>query len=605
MAVAEENQEKLTVRCLSCQLDDIPADVTSCPNCGANLTTLLRDTLPPGSYLSSGAYRIDHVLGRGGFGITYKGKQTALEQTVAIKEFYLGEFTQRETTTGKLMVLSDRESDFSRGLSRFEREGKTLANLSHPNVVRVLNLFNDNGTTYLVMEYLSGKTLKAYMKEGRLTEDRIRQIMASLVDALAAVHDKSVYHLDIKPANVLIEPSGRVVLIDFGAARQGFSSNTTIPAYTPSYAPIEVMSAEQVGPYADIFEMGMMLHEMLTGTLPPPALDRITKLARSGDWQPDPEKVQEPWRTLITSALPLRPDDRPQSVRDWWDPVMGPSNANMSLASSTPSMASSGAPATAAPGAPVIGTDIHATATISPSVAKNGGEAAYVTENNERGTFKCPAGIWDGAVHRIPGLGNPGRNGGRAGALVIKVQVRQGATGPASTTSKSGTRSGSISGLGPALKGVTVTGAMNNQGGLPTGAKIAMAVGVVVLLAIAGLLARTFMAKPATPVPPTPKAPESSAAATTVKVDATNGARATEFCPKTEMRAANKVASNKFCEEHALKCPKDGKIYSLYATDNKGNVVTDANGKKEKRRFCTNHGDEPVILKVAQAFANQ
>ncbi|GAB4464657.1 MAG: hypothetical protein OHK0029_34830 [Armatimonadaceae bacterium] len=520
MATAEQqNQESAVIRCLSCQTEGIPADTPVCPNCGANMPTLLRDTLSPGMVLNNGAYKIDYVLGRGGFGITYKGKQTALEQTVAIKEFYLGEFTQRETTTGRLMVLSDREEEFSRGLMRFEREGKTLAALSHPNVVRVLNLFNDNGTTYLVMEYLSGKTLKAVMKEGRLTEDRIRQIMESLVDALAAVHDKGVYHLDIKPANVLIEPSGRVVLIDFGAARQGFSSQTTIPAYTPSYAPIEVMSAEQVGPYSDIFELGMMLHEMLTGTLPPPALDRLTKMQKQGDWEPDPEKVSDLWRTLILSALPLRPEERPQDVHAWWDPVMG-ATSTYNYRPAGNAAATQDAPP---PGAPVPGTDIHAEAEISPGVAKNGGEAAYVTENNERGTFRCPAGVWDGAVHRVPGQGNPGKNGGRPGALIIKVKVRQNAprVGSGSSNSASGRRTALFPTSAPAAGGnVVVSNQQPSGGGMSGMVKIGIAVGVVVLLAVAAIVVMRGMAGAGTSGVGTPsgnEAPAASGAANTDK----------------------------------------------------------------------------------------
>jgi predicted Ser/Thr protein kinase len=603
VTLAEDNQEKLTVRCLICQTDGIPLEATLCPNCGANLASLLRDTLPPGTPLASGAYRLDHVLGRGGFGITYRGKQTALEQLVAIKEFYLGEFTQRETTTGKIMVLSDRETEFTRGLSRFVREGKTLASLSHPNVVRVLNLFEDNGTAYLVMEYLSGKTLKAVAKEGRLTEDRIRQIMTALVDALAAVHDKGVFHLDIKPANVLIEPSGRTVLIDFGAARQGIHSQTTIPAYTPSYAPIEVMSAEQVGPYSDIFELGMMLYEMVTGTLPPPALDRITKLARTGDWQPDPEKCPEPWATLVRTALPLRPDDRPQTVHEWWEPVMGSSAVVMPLAlgggSSTGSGTTGPGYPDAAPGAPVAGGDIHATAVISPAVAKNGGEASYLTENNERGTFKVPPAIWDGAVHRLPGQGNPGRNGGRNGALIIKIQVRQGAAGVG--TGNTG-RSVTVTNSAPVSRNsVTVTGAIAPGEGNNTVRVAAIVVGVIALLGLLAFLARGMFAGGGNATPDAPKKTSESGGAANaatvamVKVDAENGALATEFSRKTEMRPADKVASKKPTEERALKCPKCGKVYSLYLPGET------QNGKPVRRKFC---GDDFAKLTLAKEWAD-
>lgn len=611
MSVAQDNLNLLTVRCLICQTEGIPTDVNVCPNCGANIATLLRDTLTPGTILAGGAYQVGYVLGRGGFGITYRGRQTALEQTVAIKEFYLGEYTQRETTTGRLVILSDREEEYTRGLARFVREGKTLASLSHPNVVRVLNLFEDNSTAYLVMEYLEGKTLKAVMKEARLPEDRIRQIMGSLVDALAAVHDKAIFHLDIKPANVLVEPGGRVVLIDFGAARQGIHSQTTVPAYTPSYAPIEVMSAESVGPYSDIFEMGMMLHEMVTGTLPPPALDRITKLARSGDWHPDPEKVAEPWATLIRSALPLRTEDRPQNVRSWWDSVMGAGAGAIVTPTISPSQPGSfpAPPTPFIPGGAAAGSDMHATAVISPAVAKNGGEASYTTENNERGTFKCPPGIWEGYVHRVPGQGNPGKNGGRPGALVIKVSVRQGAAtlGTGNSNSRPGTRSGNSQlGTVSGIRGVTVSGAPpRNDSSIVK--KVLIGVGVLVVLAAMAFVGKMFLpngntkpgssSEPPKGAPPKKNAESKVKAASLIRVCNASGARANQFCQKTQEKPESSLTSNDPCLQHALKCKFCGEIYPL--------MITLDNGKREQRKFCVkdsclkNNGDG-VPLELAR-----
>ena len=302
------------MRCLHCGFDGLDSSTVLCPKCKVHLPSLMRDMLPAGTELHGGKYRIDYALGRGGFGITYRAVHLRLEQLAAVKEFYPQEQALRDATNGSLSVKASQRDSYERALRRFVREGRVLARLDHPSVVRVRDLFEERGTAYLVMDLVQGKSLREVLDDApgrRLPEERVRDIVAQLVGALEEVHREGVYHLDIKPDNVLLTPKGRAVLIDFGAARQNLSTNTT-QAFTPEYAAPEVMAGTDVGPESDIFELGMMTHEMLTGKLPTSAMRRWVE----DDWTPD--ALEQPWRTLVHSSLRLRREERPSSVREWW-----------------------------------------------------------------------------------------------------------------------------------------------------------------------------------------------------------------------------------------------------------------------------------------------
>lgn len=303
------------MRCLNCHQDGLSVSIEVCPQCGAIVRSLLRDVLPIGTMLRGGSYRLDYALGRGGFGITYRAIHTALEQPVAIKEFYPQEQALRDGSTGGLSILTTHQGAYQRGLERFVREGRILARLNHPNVVRVQDLFEERNTAYLVMELLVGRTLQQELEaqsERRLLPERVTEIIEPLVRALEQVHQAGIYHLDLKPDNVMLTTEGRVVLVDFGAARQGFSSRST-QAYTLEYAAPEVIAGKDVGPQSDIFELGMMLYEMLTGERPASALNRLLK----DTWEP--RKLEEPWQSSISTALRIPKEERPPSVKEWWE----------------------------------------------------------------------------------------------------------------------------------------------------------------------------------------------------------------------------------------------------------------------------------------------
>jgi serine/threonine protein kinase/regulator of sirC expression with transglutaminase-like and TPR domain len=306
------------MRCLNCRLDGIPKATQICSKCGVHLPSLMRDLLPAGTLLRGGDYQIDYALGRGGFGVTYRAAHTRLEKLVAIKEFYPQEQVFREGTTGRLTVPTTSEEAYQRGLQRFEKEGRTLAKLNHPNVVQVIDFFQEQGTAYLVMELLTGGTLRDELDsqpEKKLSIPRVKIITTALVDALTAVHQQGIYHLDLKPENVIITGEGRIVLVDFGASRQHIEQKSTRKstyAFTENYAAPEVIAGREVGAESDLFELGMILHEMLTGNLPPSALNRLMK----DEWFP--YQLDESWQGMVTAALQLQGQFRPKNIQQWW-----------------------------------------------------------------------------------------------------------------------------------------------------------------------------------------------------------------------------------------------------------------------------------------------
>jgi formylglycine-generating enzyme required for sulfatase activity/predicted Ser/Thr protein kinase len=283
----------------------------------------MRDVLPPTTQLRAGTYQLDYALGRGGFGVTYRGHHTLLEQLVAIKEFFPQSCAVRNPTTGGFTIPRNQGDVYQRGKQRFLKEGKILARLRHPHVVGVTDLFEENDTAYLVMELVSGRSLRTELESqpGRkLSPERVKEITGQLVEALAAVHQEGIFHLDVKPDNVLLAPEGKSVLVDFGSAKQAVGTrvgSSSTRTFTQEYAAPEVIGGGEVGVESDIFELGMMVYEMLVGELPPNALLRLTQI----DWKP--EGLASPWQELLVAALAYQKEDRPKDVKEWWRMVGG------------------------------------------------------------------------------------------------------------------------------------------------------------------------------------------------------------------------------------------------------------------------------------------
>jgi serine/threonine protein kinase len=235
--------------------------------------------LPEGHQLQN--YRILRVLAHGGFSIVYLAHDEN-EAPVAIKE-YLPSTLALRTGAGAVPVVPEvHAAAFRYGLKCFFEEGRALASLAHPNVVRVLNFFRANETVYLVMRYERGRSLQEHLhaRQGVLKETWIRNTFATLLNGLREVHSNKLLHLDIKPGNVYLRGDGTPLLLDFGAARQMLAGEAPVlpPMYTPGFAsPEHHADRSKLGPWSDIYSVGATLYACVAGEAPPAAEERMEK----------------------------------------------------------------------------------------------------------------------------------------------------------------------------------------------------------------------------------------------------------------------------------------------------------------------------------------
>ena len=272
--------------------------------------------LPEGFQLEN--YRILRVLASGGFSFVYLAHDEK-EAPVALKEYLPATLALRVNSSTAPVIAEENLSVYRYGLKCFFEEGRALAMLQHPNVVRVLNFFRANETVYLVMRYERGRTLQEHVQKrsGAMKEEWIRTTFASLLNGLREVHSNKLLHLDIKPGNIYIRNDGNPVLIDFGAARQTLSVDgmKLPPMYTPGFAsPEHHRERDRLGPWSDIYSIGASMHACLSGESPPTALQRLEKdrmtSARKG-WS---GKYSAELLDTIDWCLRLDHMERPQSV---------------------------------------------------------------------------------------------------------------------------------------------------------------------------------------------------------------------------------------------------------------------------------------------------
>lgn len=236
--------------------------------------------LPAGFQLEE--YVIQNQLSVGGFSIVYLAKDGA-GQSVAIKEYLPASLSLRGEGQIKPVIPPEHLSAFRYGMKCFFEEGRALARLSHPNVIRVLNFFRANDTVYMVMEYERGRTLQEFIqshKDSRIHERFIRGVFNRMLNGLREVHAHKLLHLDLKPSNIYLRTDNTPVLIDFGAARQTLQADAPIlkPMYTPGFAsPEHYHKRENLGPWSDIYSVGASMYACLAGSAPPPADKRQEK----------------------------------------------------------------------------------------------------------------------------------------------------------------------------------------------------------------------------------------------------------------------------------------------------------------------------------------
>ncbi|MCI6885630.1 MAG: serine/threonine protein kinase, partial [Lachnospiraceae bacterium] len=304
-----------------------------CPHCGYEFNTPPKQSyhIPPGSVLQQ-RYIVGRALGFGGFGITYIGWDYVMARKVAIKEYLPSEFATRMPTQLKVTVYSgEREEQYKEGLIKTMEEARRLAKFeSVPGIVQIYDCFEENGTSYIVMEFLEGMSLKDYLAEkGNMTPEQALPVVLQIAAAMEAVHKTGILHRDIAPDNIYVlnpdEPDSlRVKLLDFGAARYATTkhSKSLSVIIKPGYAPEEqYRSRGDQGTWTDVYALAATFYKMLTGVTPEDAMERsvkdeVKKPSRMGI------KISKPTETALMNAMHVKIQDRTQTMEEFSQELM-------------------------------------------------------------------------------------------------------------------------------------------------------------------------------------------------------------------------------------------------------------------------------------------
>ncbi len=283
------------------------------------LTRNVENTLPTGYVINE--YRVDSVLGAGGFGITYLATDLNLKRQVALKEYLPVDVASRQPDHSISVRTSADSESFAWGLQRFLDEARTLASFHHPNIVRVMRFFEGNATGYMVMEFVAGEPLNGWIKPRRpLPQQALLDLVTPLLGGLTAIHNAGYLHRDIKPANVFIRADGSPVLLDFGSARLLNGGEAGLTALvSPGYAPLEQYHAQgNQGPWSDLYAFGGVMYWMITSAKPVEAAARV----RNDPMRPAAALLSSglysaPFLDAIDWALKPHEEDRPQNTTEF------------------------------------------------------------------------------------------------------------------------------------------------------------------------------------------------------------------------------------------------------------------------------------------------
>lgn len=315
------------IRCMQC-MEEYDERLDRCPHCHQQPQAPEPFQLPYGTMLDD-RFLVGAMLGHGGFGITYIGWDTLLDQKVAIKEYLPMNLATRIDAQRTVTVYSDeRRALFEKGRENFAKEARRLAMFNaEESIITVYHSFAENGTAYFVMEYVEGETVEERVRrKGKLSCDEVRTIMVPLLDALEKVHEKGIIHRDIAPDNIYVTKAGKVKLLDFGAARSTISDSLTSQSVSMiikrGYAPEEQYRGNgDVSAASDVYSVAATIYFMLSGTPPKDAMERT-----------DSEKLVPPCELAdgvdhnlnqaVMNALILDPHQRTQSARAFRDEIM-------------------------------------------------------------------------------------------------------------------------------------------------------------------------------------------------------------------------------------------------------------------------------------------
>lgn len=305
--------------------------------------------LPVGAELNGGQYKIIRNIAAGGFGITYLAKDN-LDRDVALKECFPLGLVARSSSRSVSAASESTAASFSTARNLFLREARLLAGLSHPHVVHVQTLFEENGTAYMAMDFIHGHDLQEVINSQKesLTPETVLKLARELISGLTYLHESGLLHRDIKPSNIRIDRFGRPILIDFGAARQQVRAETrkmgTFRVVSDGYSPSEFYTtgAEQ-SPSSDLYSLAATLYHAIAGEAPPAADVRIQNVATA---EPDPYQAlsgrfadhDQALLSLIDRSMAISQKERPQSAKAWLDKLDAAATRALppDLASSTP-----------------------------------------------------------------------------------------------------------------------------------------------------------------------------------------------------------------------------------------------------------------------------
>lgn len=270
-----------------------------------------------------GTYKIESYLSSGGFGNTYLAKNIEFDETYAIKEFFVKGVCQRDGNSITISVSNaENTNSFEQQREKFKKEARRLRSLRNPHIVKVYDLFEENGTAYYVMDYVDGENLSARLKRTNapLAESEVRNYLNQILDGLEAIHDEGMFHLDIKPANIMVDSHDVVKLIDFGASKQqsmvGGATMSTGISYTNGFAPSEQMaqSYDKFGPWTDFYALGATMYKLLTNQDPPSISDLSEDETEDKHLALPMPNVSEEMKKLVVWMMQVNRLKRPKNV---------------------------------------------------------------------------------------------------------------------------------------------------------------------------------------------------------------------------------------------------------------------------------------------------